>query len=290
GGRTPAHWASVRGHFELAARLAGAEARRIARRRRGFLHTGIKAIDLLAPIPRGGRVHLVGGPYGVGMMVLMGELLFRMRTLKPVMLAVGDRFTDAEDFRVFLREAGLADAVTLLTTEPDDTPEMIDALAAKAVAAAGDGLLLVDRALDENLTQTKATTILFEYYSEHEAMNPVRPAVDTTITLSHTLARQRLYPAVDETQSRSTAPVTPEHHRIATEVRAALTAGSDHLRGYLTQPFLSVETFYGVPGQTVQIEDALTDAAALLAGEYDDVPAERLRYLGRVSEGRIQGV
>lgn len=64
-----------------------------------FLETGIKAIDLLAPFPRGGKVGLFGGA-GVGKTALLGELFYRVVTQHRgiiVFAGVGERVREGAE-------------------------------------------------------------------------------------------------------------------------------------------------------------------------------------------------
>jgi F-type H+-transporting ATPase subunit beta len=64
-----------------------------------FLETGIKAIDLLSPFPKGGKVGLFGGA-GVGKTVLLAELFFNVVTTHQgviVFAGIGERVREGTD-------------------------------------------------------------------------------------------------------------------------------------------------------------------------------------------------
>ncbi|MEL6347451.1 MAG: sigma-70 family RNA polymerase sigma factor [Myxococcota bacterium] len=288
-GQTPAAWAGARGHFDLARDLHDAAQKRTDAER-GFLHTGIKAIDLLAPLPRGGTIYLRGGVYGSGMMALLGELLLTLKQMRPVMAIHSEQFIDGADFESFLREVNLHDEVRLIASPIGADPAQRQQTLSAAFADISDGLAVIDRGLLSStaLPETAATVIVFDYWGPGEDPSPEQiPGVatlDAQITLSRALAIEGVYPAISErgTWSKARAP----HHQMADRVREALAAGDRRMRQYLTQPFECYEIWNGLLGRSVAIEDALADCAAILNGDFDDLQPDRLRYRGRAAEGR----
>ncbi|MEM9906516.1 MAG: F0F1 ATP synthase subunit beta, partial [Cyanobacteria bacterium P01_D01_bin.44] len=74
-----------------------------------ILETGIKAIDLLAPIERGGKAGLFGGA-GVGKTVLITEMIHNVvRQYQGVSLfcGIGERSREGEELYREMREAGV---------------------------------------------------------------------------------------------------------------------------------------------------------------------------------------
>jgi F-type H+-transporting ATPase subunit beta len=90
---------------------------------RPFL-TGIKAIDLLTPLPRGGKVGLFGGA-GVGKTVLIIELMLRtVREHKGVALfaGVGERTREANELYLQMRDAGVLERSVLVFGQMNEPP------------------------------------------------------------------------------------------------------------------------------------------------------------------------
>jgi len=90
---------------------------------RPFL-TGIKAIDLLTPLPRGGKVGLLGGA-GVGKTVLIIELMLRtVREHKGVALfaGVGERTREANELYLQMRDAGVLERSVLVFGQMNESP------------------------------------------------------------------------------------------------------------------------------------------------------------------------
>jgi F-type H+-transporting ATPase subunit beta len=90
---------------------------------RPFL-TGIKAIDLLTPLPLGGKVGLFGGA-GVGKTVLIIELMLRtVREHKGVAIfaGVGERTREANELYLQMREAGVLERSVLVFGQMNEPP------------------------------------------------------------------------------------------------------------------------------------------------------------------------
>jgi F-type H+-transporting ATPase subunit beta len=89
-----------------------------------FLETGIKVIDLLAPLARGGKAGLVGGA-GVGKTVLLQELI---RTLSQdhggaaVFAGVGERTREGNDLWLEMQQTGVLATSVLLFGQMNDAP------------------------------------------------------------------------------------------------------------------------------------------------------------------------
>jgi len=89
-----------------------------------IFETGIKAIDLLAPLERGGKAGLFGGA-GVGKTVLITELIHNVaRRYAGVSLfcGIGERNREAEELYREMREAGVLERTVLLFGQMDRPP------------------------------------------------------------------------------------------------------------------------------------------------------------------------
>lgn len=88
------------------------------------LETGIKAIDLLAPIERGGKTGLFGGA-GVGKTVLINELINNtVQYYQGVSLfcGIGERSREAEELYREMGEAGVRDKTVMLFGQMNEAP------------------------------------------------------------------------------------------------------------------------------------------------------------------------
>ena len=98
----------------------------LAQRRVGLemFETGIKVIDLLCPLERGGKAGLFGGA-GVGKTVVITELIHNMvGRYQGVSLfcGIGERCREAEELYREMRDAGVLDQAVLVFGQMDEPP------------------------------------------------------------------------------------------------------------------------------------------------------------------------
>ena len=118
------------------------------------LETGIKAIDLLSPIERGGKTGLFGGA-GVGKTVLLSELIHN--TVEhhhgvSLFCGIGERSREAEELWREMGEAGVRDRMVMLFGQMNEPPGVRLLVGASALTMAEyfrddrgqDVLLLID--------------------------------------------------------------------------------------------------------------------------------------------------
>ena len=89
-----------------------------------ILTTGIKAIDLLAPLERGGKAGLFGGA-GVGKTVLITEMINNMVSQHEgisLFCGIGERNREAEELYHDMKEAGVLDNTVMLFGQMNEPP------------------------------------------------------------------------------------------------------------------------------------------------------------------------
>lgn len=89
-----------------------------------FLETGIKVIDLLAPLARGGKAGLIGGA-GVGKTILLQELIQTMNhhhSGVAVFAGVGERTREGNDLWLEMQESGVLQNAILVFGQMNDAP------------------------------------------------------------------------------------------------------------------------------------------------------------------------
>ncbi len=89
-----------------------------------ILQTGIKAIDVLAPLERGDKAGLFGGA-GVGKTVLITEMIHNMvgrHAGVSLFCGIGERSREAEELYRELREAGVLDSTVTIFAQMNEPP------------------------------------------------------------------------------------------------------------------------------------------------------------------------
>jgi len=89
-----------------------------------FYETGVKAIDLLAPFPRGGKIGLFGGA-GVGKTLLIMELIRNITTEhggQAVFAGIGERTREGNDLWLEMKDSGVLRNTVLVFGQMSEPP------------------------------------------------------------------------------------------------------------------------------------------------------------------------
>lgn len=89
-----------------------------------ILKTGIKAIDVLAPLERGGKAGLLGGA-GVGKTVLIAEMIHNMVSQHggvSLFCGIGERCREAEELYQTMKEAGVLSNTVMVFGQMNEPP------------------------------------------------------------------------------------------------------------------------------------------------------------------------
>lgn len=175
-------------------------------------------------------------------------------------------------------------------------------------------------ALQERITSTNKgsiTAVECVYVPADDLTDPA-PAttfahLDGTVVLSRQIAELGIYPAVDplDSTSRILDPniVGHEHYRVARLLQQTLQKykdlqdiiailGMDELseedkltvqrarkcQRFLSQPFHVAESFTGMKGKYVKVEDTIRGFAEILEGKHDDLPEQAFYMVGTIEE------
>jgi len=175
--------------------------------------------------------------------------------------------------------------------------------------------------LQERITSTASgsiTSVQAIYVPADDLTDPA-PAtafthLDAQTVLSRAISEQGIYPAVDplDSTSRIMDPqfVGERHYKVATQVQAILQRYKDlqdiiailgmdelteedkiivgrarRIARFLSQPFFVAETFTGIKGQYVKLEQTIESFERVASGEFDHLP-EQAFYM----QGGIEGV
>jgi F-type H+-transporting ATPase subunit beta len=175
--------------------------------------------------------------------------------------------------------------------------------------------------LQERITSTATgsiTSVQAIYVPADDLTDPAPAAafahLDAQTVLSRAISEQGIYPAVDplDSSSRIMDPqfVGERHYKVAADVQAILQRYKDlqdiiailgmdelteedkvivgrarRIARFLSQPFFVAETFTGIPGQYVKLDETIESFERLAAGEFDHLP-EQAFFL----KGGIEGV
>ena len=91
---------------------------------REIFETGIKAIDVIAPLERGGKAGLLGGA-GVGKTVLIMEMIHNMAGQHggvSIFCGIGERSREAEELLREIQEAGVLDSSVMVFGQMNEQP------------------------------------------------------------------------------------------------------------------------------------------------------------------------
>ncbi len=230
-----------------------------------MVETGIKALDVLCPLPAGGTLALYG-PAGAGKLVVLGEILQRLRR---------------------------GPEITLLNFIQTGPPDKMRPPGDDELPNASGRIETFYLPADDSAQPSSA------------AVESIRDAVGGAVYMSRSMALAGLYPSIDPLLSWSRVltkeAVGEEHVAVAQQVRetlhraetvrergkAALSpedqgvlATADRLRSYLTQPLFIAEPYTKIPGEFVPVSQSMSDCRTILSGRYNDVPIEAFRFAG----------
>jgi F-type H+-transporting ATPase subunit beta len=174
--------------------------------------------------------------------------------------------------------------------------------------------------LQERITSTdkgSITAVQCVYVPADDLTDPA-PAttfahLDGTVVLSRQIAELGIYPAVDPLDSTSrildAAYIGDEHYQVAREVQQILqkykelqdiiailgmeelsdedkitVARARKMQRFLSQPFHVAETFTGLAGVYVKIEDTVRGFKEICEGKHDDLPEQAFYLVGTIEQ------
>lgn len=250
-----------------------------------LLATGVRVIDAVVPIRRGGTVDFLG-PVGTGHLVVLTELALNLAAgAGGAVVAVASGARDQDGSAVRLQRLNdSSEGIPAMTVVIDADSDPAGALAAGgrlATALAADGrdvLLVVDRvtaaqlgpsALSAVAGLSKAGSVTAVRCAPHARdAAPVEPwPTDSTLVLSLERMAAGIYPSVDVLASRSRliegAELPEEALKVAADVRQAISVAAS-VDQVLAQPFHVAEAYTGTPGVRVSPAQARAELAAAL--------------------------
>lgn len=212
--------------------------------------TGIKAVDLLAPLPRRGRVALVGDMQ-TGKMVLVEELIRRLAD-------------DACELSILVFVEA-AQEVAVVQELDYRTSANVEAVYLPVADAAPEAL--------ESITDELDAVIALSRDMARQGLYPaIDPATSTSRLLDPDIVGSERVEVANRVRTLLASGSDEEAAR--------------QLRAYLTQPFYVAEEWTGRSGQLVPPETTVADCRALLAGDDSDLTADDLTMTGSLGDAR----
>ncbi|MEH7886983.1 hypothetical protein V7654_22020 [Bacillus sp. JJ1609] len=275
-----------------------------------MIETGIKTLDLFAPIAKGGTAGLVARP-GMGQLVVLAEMLYRLKREGYITILIKPKGEHPEI-------NDITDNVDIVTDSIEETYQaMISSGANKEFILTADRSYVLSGdmySLQEMLDEkdiANITTFLVDLKGEAVDEDLPYGPLDTLWQFDADLAVRHKYPAVNPIYSTSSilegSYLDPIHHNIQQraqkllrryrELRSLVNVhGLDRipaaelqtyqqgekLEAYLTQPFYVAETFTGKKGVKVSLKDTLNDVRKILDSTADAYSVEELSFIGKI--------
>ncbi|HZO89812.1 MAG TPA: sigma-70 family RNA polymerase sigma factor [Chthonomonadaceae bacterium] len=236
-----------------------------------LLETGIKALDLLCPYARGGKVGLFA-EWGLGLLVLIPEIIHNIATHQPGvwLFTFVQPMANPKDWQQVTAEIAVPEGeiqtIYIPTADPNDPviPAQFDFLDARTYLARHRARQRLYPAIDPLRSNSRLLDPALVGQEHVEVANGVRQLLQRC---------QELQPHLESTGREALS-----------EEEKTLAARGRRVERFLTQPFFVAAPFTGVPGQYVPVQETVRDFKALLAGEYDALPEEAFLYCGTLAQ------
>lgn len=275
-----------------------------------MIETGIKTLDLFAPIAKGGTVGLVARP-GMGQLVVLAEMLHRLKKNGFITILIKPKGEHPE-----LND--IVDDIDYVTDSIEETYQvMLSAgldqdfvlTADRSYILSGEMYCLQEMMEDKEIN--KVTTFLVDLKGEAVDEDLPYGPLDTLWQFDADLAARHKYPAVNPIYSTSSilegSYLDPVHHSIQQRAQKLLRRyrelrsivhvhGLDRLpmtelqtyqqgeklEAYLTQPFFVAEAYTGKKGVIVSLHDTLKDVRKILESPSNMYEAVDLHFIGHL--------
>lgn len=328
-----------------------------------LFETGIKVVDLIAPMLKGWKVWLFGWAW-VWKTVIMQELIHNIASEHggySVVAWVWERTREWNDLFHEMKESWVIDKTAMVFGQMNEAPGPRARVALTWLTMAEhfrdrekkDVLLFVDNiyrftqagseisallwripsavwyqptlatdmgALQERITSTKdgsITSVQAVYVPADDLTDPA-PAttfahLDSTVTLSRSIAELGIYPAVDPLDSTSTVLdptiVWEEHYNVTREVQRILqkykelqdiiailgmdelsendkntVARARRIQKFLSQPFFVAEQFTWTPWVYAKLSDTVSWFKKIIDWEVDNIPENYFMYKNTIDD------
>ncbi|MBB6451860.1 F-type H+-transporting ATPase subunit beta [Salirhabdus euzebyi] len=276
-----------------------------------MVETGIKTVDLFAPLAKGGTIGLIARP-GMGQLVLLAETFHRLRKQGFVTMLL---MPEGEPSEI----QDLLDQYDIIAYTIKEAYEQIEKIGKKesiAFAAdrshvvTGEIIHLQEKLLVKDLKPV--TTFLVDLKGEAVDEDLPYGPLETVWQFDADLTARHLFPAVNPLYSTSTvlegAHLDQNHLSIQQRAKKLLRRyrelrslvairglenlpsteqhtfkRGERLEAYLTQPFYVAEEYTGKKGENVNLQETIFDVRKILDGTTDSLDKEQLTYIGNLT-------
>lgn len=276
-----------------------------------MIETGIKTLDLFAPLAKGGTVGLVARPM-MGQLVLLAELMYLLKKqgFATMLIKPEGNHPEIEDITEDIEYIyGNADEAYAQIVQAGTTRDVV-LVTDRSHVLNNEIYQLQDRVHDAGISSL--TTLLVDL--KGEAVDEELPygPLETLWQFDADLAVRHVYPAIHPLYSTSEilegTYADAQHLTIVQkakkllrrykELRYLVTAHGieklpshevqiynrgERLEAYLTQPFFVAAAFTGKAGATVSFQDTLQDVQQILEGATDSLKTEELMFIGKLA-------
>ncbi|MCR8643282.1 hypothetical protein NV379_11475 [Paenibacillus sp. N1-5-1-14] len=276
-----------------------------------MIETGIKSLDLFAPLAKGGNIGLVARPM-MGQLVLLAELFNRLKKqgFRAILLEPEGTHVGIEDVageanircssvdEVFAEVKKLGDSCDVILAADrshvlnNQIYELQDRLHDAGIASLTTFLVdLQGEAVDEDLPygpletlwQLDADMAARRYFP---AVNPIQSTSEivegTYVEAQHQLIRQKAKKLLRRYKElRFLVQAQGKERLPASEVQTFLRG--ERLEAYFTQPFYVAEPATGKAGVSVTLQETMQDVQQIMDGAVDQREVDEMMYVGRLA-------
>ncbi|WP_129690978.1 hypothetical protein [Gottfriedia acidiceleris] len=273
-----------------------------------MIETGIKTLDLFAPLVKGGTVGLVARP-GMGQLVVLAEMFYKLKndSYFTILLKPEGEHPEIDDILADVNLVCHSIAEVYETIAKEGKNVEFAFAADRSNVITGDINRLQQKLADIGIEGV--TTFLVDLKGEAVDEDFPYGPLETLWQFDADLAFRHKYPAINPIHSTSTVlednQLDQTHNQVQKaaqkllrryrELRSLVTVhGIDSLPGnekltykrgelleaYLTQPFFVAEEFTGTKGASVNLQSTLQDVRKLIDGAYDSMEVDKMNFIG----------
>ncbi|MFT4413828.1 hypothetical protein ACLM5H_08220 [Fredinandcohnia humi] len=275
-----------------------------------MIETGIKTLDVFAPLAKGGTVGLVARP-GMGQLVVLAEMFHRLSNngfITILLLPEGNHpevndildeiditaqtideaYNEIAKIGTSKEIAFGADRSHVLTGEIQDLQDRLDSIGIDNVTT-----FLVDlqgEVVDDEVPYGPLET-LWQFDADLAARHQfpaVNPIYSTSSLLegahldqTHLSIQQRAKKLLRRYRELRSIVNIHGVERIS-EADSQTFKRGERLEAYLTQPFYVAEAYTGKQGEAVSLQDTLNDIRKILDGATDVADVKDVSYIGKL--------